>query len=202
MELQNFQSMMPDNLSDSYFRIGWEKGKNKQEDGLFEEKCQDFEGFNSLDEASAFINQHNADPNTTSIWFTPNLLATPQTNKEENVSEIWWMFIDIDYVSPQKIQPKIEDFGLKYGLAPTLIINSGGGVQLYWKLSGKWTSEGWKVIQKRIRNFFDADPNVARPGNLMRVPGTENRKYLLAKKRKEGYLEAYKCEIVSENQNT
>ena len=80
-----------------------------------------------------------------------------------------------------------------------MIVDSGKGIQLYWKLADYWNSDEWKPVQEIVRDFFSADNQVFRAGGYMRVPGTENRKYLLKKKREKGYTKIYQCRVIEKN---
>ena len=58
---------------------------------------------------------------------------------------------------------------------PTMIVNSGHGVHLYWRLVEPITDlAAWKSFQKRLIQLLGSDPAIHDPPRMMRLPGFEN----------------------------
>lgn len=81
---------------------------------------------------------------------------------------------------------------------PTLIVNSGGGVHVYWRIDEPILDLGlWTDIQKALAGIFKSDGNVhdpprvrrcesrtkivANPRSIMRLPAFRNHKYTPSK---------------------
>jgi hypothetical protein len=101
--------------------------------------------------------------------------ATTSTKKD--VQQICHLWLDIDrpfdkvsfVESPNDPLPE-----------PTFIFNSGGGVHMYWRLDTP--AEGIKMIEaeelnRKLANYFAADPGPTHMAATLRLPGTLNHKY-------------------------
>jgi hypothetical protein len=60
-------------------------------------------------------------------------------------------------------------------IPPTTIIDSGGGIHAYWKLTDLEV-KSYLRLQRRLSRHFHSDPEVSKIAQLMRVPGTVNTK--------------------------
>lgn len=78
-------------------------------------------------------------------------------------------YFDIETVAQKKLEyiPKIEGSPL----APSYVIETRNGYQLYWFVYPGMTNEQFTDIQKRIAYFFKGDPVVHNPARVMRLPG-------------------------------
>ena len=187
MDLQQYlQAIFADHRQNEYKRIGWQVAAGPIKPGLYKSYKEKNKSFKNIEDCKKHIEKLSQDPTVISIWITPNSFSIP-SHAEGLLSSIDWMFVDIDYTDIGKIQSQIDQFNLY----PTMIVNSGKGIQIYWKLADQWTSEEWKEVQSGIRTHFNADNMVSRAGSYLRIPGTFNRKHLLEKKRDEGYVDAY-----------
>lgn len=93
-----------------------------------------------------------------------------------DIDTFQWCFIDIDL--KDKIYKNKDEIYEKIGaseLSPTKIVDSGGGVHIYWKISNL-DSKSYLRFQRRLIRFFNSDPAACTLAQLMRVPGTINTK--------------------------
>ncbi len=166
-----------------FVRLAWE-----DKSGRFHEH-----GLGSYEILTAKVNELKANPDISSIWFSPNPSNSAKYHKEENVVFAHWLYVDIDDVSA-------EDFVAGYDfIKPTYTVATGHGVQLYWKLKHpvEMPCEEWKSIEKAIERKFDGEKG--EPAALLRVPNTFNRKHLLRKYRDKGYTVETECKIIEFN---
>jgi len=104
---------------------------------------------------------------------------------ELNAQSSWVVWLEADFaemghkgktVPEATIRKALKDFPHK----PSVILKSGGGIQVYWLL--KEVAEGddlWRVkaINKALAKFFGADPQSVDLARILRVPGSMNIKY-------------------------
>lgn len=105
--------------------------------------------------------------------------------KAVNAKEMKAVYLDLDVAKPQNSYPTIQDafaslgqFVRATGLAPTIIVHSGVGLQVYWTFEQPLEAAKWKQLMA----FFAAaaraqgliiDPScVADAARVMRLPGT------------------------------
>ncbi|MGC7873708.1 CHC2 zinc finger domain-containing protein [Desulfosporosinus sp. SYSU MS00001] len=141
------------------------KGKNtKQESGNFD------------DQMVEKLNQWNK--KNFNIYFVVNSGGYSSVD----ITQINSVFIDFDCGKDQngdyhptnvvqqfkaaKLQV-IDDFELK----PTAIIETRNGFHVYWFVQSTATVEQFKECTARLISYFQSDPNVVRPCNLLRAPG-------------------------------
>jgi hypothetical protein len=100
-----------------------------------------------------------------------------QGGTKENIIDIPCLWIDIDFKTYPK--EKIDEVFPKFPLQPTVIVMSGGGYHIYWKLK-----EPLKVAQsaeietllKRLAGYLKGDPKATDVSRVLRVPGSLNNK--------------------------
>lgn len=104
---------------------------------------------------------------------------------ELNAQSSWVVWLEADFaehghkgktVPEATIRKALREFPHK----PSVILKSGGGIQVYWLL--KEIAEGddlWRVkaINKALAKFFGADPQSVDLARILRVPGSMNLKY-------------------------
>lgn len=149
-------------------------------------------------EAADWIEAHQGKEN---VYFQVNDVRRPLFNKasKEDMSRLAWLHIDIDPRAGEDFEEERKralKLLLEYKTPPTVIIDSGGGYQGFWKLKDSEALEiGGKVERAQeleayniqLEKIFGADHchNVDR---IMRLPGTMNMPN--EKKRKKGRLPA------------
>lgn len=63
----------------------------------------------------------------------------------------------------------------------TLVLNSGHGVHVYWRLNEPMADQrGWRSLQRAIAKLVGSDGSVSNPSRLMRLPGFTNHKKPIA----------------------
>lgn len=161
--------------------------------------------FTNADEAEAWASQKNK---TKNIYFHVNKTRGPLTNKaaKDDIAAVEFLHVDIDprpgenFAEERARILKRLTTELPEGIpAPSLVVDSGGGYQGFWRLEEALTIDGELEKATEIESYnralelaFGADSchNVDR---IMRVPGTTNRpnKKKRAKGRKEAEAEVY-----------
>lgn len=82
------------------------------------------------------------------------------------------LFVDIEKITVDQALAKVTAAGLPM---PTMIVVSGHGVHLYWRLLVPITDLiRWTAIQKRLIQVFGSDPAIHDPARIMRLPGFMN----------------------------
>ena len=82
-------------------------------------------------------------------------------SKSEDVAVARSVFADLEHVSFEQAVEKIKKSGLP---TPTMIVNSGHGIHLYWRLIEPITDLGeWKSFQKRMIQVLGSDSTIHDP---------------------------------------
>ena len=85
------------------------------------------------------------------------------------------IFVDIDNAKVDEVRFRMREHDLP---APTIIVASGRGVHLYWRLTEPLTDlRLWTSYQRGQASLLGADPAVHDPPRVMRLPGFLNRKH-------------------------
>lgn len=116
------------------------------------------------------------------------------SRKKEEVSIVRACYIDLDagrdesghYFAPKIVAQKKKKFIElinKFPVAPTWILDTRNGYQVYWILSKKDHDMGltknkkyWNGIQKKLANYFNADIRAMKINQIFRIPYTWWRK--------------------------
>ena len=89
--------------------------------------------------------------------------------KSEDVALARSIFADLEHVSLEQAVERIEKSRLP---KPTMTVNSGHGIHLYWRLVEPITDlAAWKTLQKRLIQLLGSDPAIHDPPRIMRLPG-------------------------------
>ena len=102
-----------------------------------------------------------------------------QGGRKQNIVNIPALWADIDFknISREIFAKKIKEFPFK----PSAVINSGGGLHLYWILKepvGKNKIDMVEDINHRIAAQLGGDHNSCDAARILRVPDTLNCKYV------------------------
>jgi hypothetical protein len=100
-----------------------------------------------------------------------------------------WLDIDVKpdqpdkhYISKDQARQALEKFVKDTGLpSPTAVIDSGGGLHVYWISEAPLTVEEWRRYATALWALVEkhkllADPVTTDVARILRVPGTYNRK--------------------------
>lgn len=126
------------------------------------------------------------------VYFAVATFKTKENRKYHNADRLKVFMLDLDCNFENKDRSfkdkavaltALSDFCDATGLAsPTLIVDSGNGVHVYWVLDSDLPRDTWKVAANRFKALcrehnFDVDPSVPADGaRLMRVLGSSNHK--------------------------
>lgn len=114
------------------------------------------------------------------VYYYPNYPSVAPAGwvKAHEVDTFEWVFVDMDlkdgtYVTKEEfIGLLLEDEALD----PTKIVDSGGGVHAYWRVSDL-DAMSFLRLSRRLMRKFKTDDAVQQLKQLMRVPGTVNTKH-------------------------
>lgn len=134
------------------------------------------------------------------IYFLPNYPSTPSRDKIVDgsmVDTFTTVFVDMDlkdkkYASKEEFISKVGEFSL----SPSRIVDSGGGVHVYWDVSDL-DGMSYLRLSRRLMRLLRTDEAVGQIFQLMRLPGTLNTKIKDLPRQCETLLEsdnAYTCE--------
>jgi len=116
-----------------------------------------------------------------------------KSRKTNNVKQLKSLFLDLDcgsgkpYDTQDEAIRALEKFCVDSGMPTPTLVNSGGGVHVYWPLEEPITPEEWKPLAEKLKSMCDehdlyADPVVTADSvRILRVPGTLNFKELHAR---------------------
>tara|TARA_E500000081_G_scaffold41408_1_gene45024 strand:+ start:3962 stop:6433 length:2472 start_codon:yes stop_codon:yes gene_type:complete len=107
------------------------------------------------------------------------------TGRREDLEELPALWLDVDCDKDGIDETELSGALLEVALRPTMIIESGGGIHAYWKLTeaidvteiGSELEENIISDLKRLANVFAGDPKVCELSRVMRLPGSHNSKY-------------------------
>ena len=113
-----------------------------------------------------------------------------KSRKTNNVKQLRSLFLDLDcgagkaYDTQQEAIEALKNFCKVSGMPKPTLVNSGGGVHVYWPLENPITREEWLPLAEKLKSMCDdfdlhADPVVTADSvRILRVPGTFNYKEL------------------------
>ena len=122
------------------------------------------------------------------VYFAPARFSGNRRRAADAQSvQSFWLDLDCgegkDYPSQAAATKALNDWVQAQSfLKPSLIVSSGYGLHVYWRLSSPVTPDKWKLAAERFKKALSvmglrADPaRTADVASLMRVPGTHNRK--------------------------
>lgn len=122
------------------------------------------------------------------LYWTVNLVVQGCNKKPGKVDIVAARFTHVDIDPPKgggpldKLQTQVELVALP--VPPTLIIDSGGGLQAFWRLSGPASLADVESVNRSIAERFRGGDACHSIDHLMRLPGTVN--YPNEKKRAAG----------------
>jgi KaiC/GvpD/RAD55 family RecA-like ATPase len=126
----------------------------------------------SLEEALEYNNEGM------NVYYYPNYPSIPPKTwvQAPDVDIFEWVFCDMDL--KEGVWESKEAFIaelLQNPLEPTRIVDSGGGIHAYYRVSDL-DAKGFLKLSRRIARLFKTDLAVQQLKQLMRVPGTINTK--------------------------
>lgn len=114
------------------------------------------------------------------VYFLPNYPSYYDKSKTvcgAMIDTFNYVFVDFDlksgaYESKQSFIAYVKQFS---EISPTFIVDSGGGVHVYWQVSDL-DAISYLKLQRRLTRLFNTDEAVGQIYQLMRAPGTFNTK--------------------------
>lgn len=125
------------------------------------------------------------------IYYGPNPRKAMNLSGDENVLLARCFFCDFDHLETGDGCGRLEfvwnDIFLAGLPEPTLAVNSGHGLHVYWRLADPITDMTlWHNTQAQLNNRLGADKTIKNPERIMRLPGFLNTK-------KQPHTECYIC---------
>jgi RecA-family ATPase len=125
----------------------------------------------------------NYDKPGRALYFTVARLKAGTTRSKDNVEAVNWLWAEIDFknhpdLAADEIRRRVE----ATPLPPTLIVASGHGLHLYWKMNEAVDASPGKAqldVEEALKlacNYVGGDPSAAEAARLLRLPGSHNRK--------------------------
>jgi hypothetical protein len=106
------------------------------------------------------------------IYCSANPRSRPGGSSRRDVRLARCVFVDLEKTSVDVAERARKDARLP---RPTMVVNSGHGVHLYWRLlEPLFDLELWTTIQKSLIGVLGSDPSVHDPARVMRIPGFTN----------------------------
>jgi len=142
--------------------------------------------FDSLDAVVDVAN--NFDVEERDAYFAPASFVDGASTKGENIHQIKSLFLDLDcgadkpYPTQAEALAALRDFYKAYSLPRPLIVNSGRGLHVYWRLDKPYAREEWLPVASALKaaclqNGLEIDPAVTSDAaRLLRIPNTRNFK--------------------------
>jgi uncharacterized protein (DUF927 family) len=140
----------------------------------------------SVEEIEAVADGHNS--TGVDAYFALASFDDQGVRKVPNVQFLRALFLDIDcgpkkdYIDQADGAKALSAFLKATGLPTPTLVNSGGGLHVYWPLTRDVTVEEWKPMARSLKQLcgkqaLHADPSVTTDAaRILRVPGTNNFK--------------------------
>lgn len=95
--------------------------------------------------------------------------------KKEHCREAVALWCDVDFKNVQEAEAR--ERLARFQPAPSIIINSGGGLHVYWLLLKVAVAFDLERVLKGLAKVLSADPQCAEIARVLRIPGSFNHKY-------------------------
>jgi phage/plasmid-associated DNA primase len=122
------------------------------------------------------------DRNRRGLFFCVSTIAKgSSTRNKDNCSEITVAYIDLDFRSIAEDEPAVRSVADTFPVPPSIVVNSGGGLHLYWLLKEPLPAQEYRerleALNKKLASILAGDAAATDVCRLMRLPGTTNSKY-------------------------
>ncbi len=97
---------------------------------------------------------------------------------KEYIAEIPALWCDIDFKDLP--QPEAKKAVWEFPARPSLVVESGGGYHVYWRLKEPATKEDIpriEALNRQIQVYLKGDPQATEAARILRLPGSLNFKY-------------------------
>jgi hypothetical protein len=151
------------------------------------------ETFTDLECARHFILSHNKRGRGIYYSVNPTKTALNKKASKEDIAAAEYLWVDIDPKAdetPAQLKSRVDK--MKSPQLPSVIVDSGNGVQLLFRIKKALLDSAKAIADIEARNYalaiaFDANPSTRNIDRILRVPGTIN--YPNAAKIKVGRVE-------------
>ncbi len=140
-------------------------------------KVQRFIHLSDEAEVQAFMHAHHAE----NLYLGVASRRDATSGKLENCQDLAALFVDIDF--KLIAEPEARRRLAECPLPPSLVVHSGGGLHVYWRLrepldlQDEADRHRAKALLRRLALYLHADMVSAEPAHILRLPGTKNFKY-------------------------
>lgn len=108
----------------------------------------------------------DGDPPATDVYFAPAMRSEHSLDKAYTLNSIYG-WVDVDHPT----RPYVL-------IAPHMVVSSGGGWHLYWRLRGSIDPATTERVNKSLLSMTqNGDPACFNHNRLLRIPGSRNTKY-------------------------
>jgi hypothetical protein len=115
--------------------------------------------------------QANAERYNVYVGVNPRLAVGRRGNAGVHLARV--VVADFDDTTVDAARVKLATSGLP---DPTLVIDSGHGVHVYWRLSEPLPAKLWREWQKDLAALLGSDPSIHNEERILRLPGFTNHK--------------------------
>lgn len=127
---------------------------------------------NEINQMVNYLTDRNRGENPCHIYISANPRAKFWGSTNSNIKIARSVFVDFDNISVKDALKKISRFP-----KPSIVVESGHGVHIYWRLKDPITDlHYWTDLQKLISKELGSDGSVCDPPRIMRLPGFNNVK--------------------------
>lgn len=129
-------------------------------------------------ELTEFANKYGARNSGYGVYFGVAKRLNDKAGKKDNCAPVTALWADVDTVKNgwDTVEVAKTFHAIKGVLRPTIAVNSGGGLHLYWLLSEAEPAQSIvELANKRLAQVFGGD-NVQNVDRILRLPGTFNNK--------------------------
>lgn len=110
------------------------------------------------------------------VYYWPNYPSIVHPNENVDGRDIDnFQFVFVDYDLKSNIYASKDAFIASISIPPTMVVDSGNGVHVYWEVSNLDVNS-YLRFQRRLMSLYKTDPAVSKIAQLMRLPGTLNVK--------------------------
>jgi len=139
--------------------------------------ARQFFGPGDADRIAAFCLRYSADE----LYFGVALRGEADNGTLENCTALTAPFCDLDFKMFAGGEAEARDRLAKCPIAPSIILASGGGLHVYWRLTEPITLSTNERLARgllaRLAAYLGGDLSSAEPAHVLRVPGSKNHKY-------------------------
>ena len=127
----------------------------------------------SIEDIAAFIADHERQHHN--LYWSPNPTQAPSDKKPKkaDIAAMHWVHLDLDDPSPEA-RARVQ----AYRLPPSMIVMSGGGFNVYWRLTEPIHANGnideLEDANRRVILDLGADKGTQNLDRILRLPGTIN----------------------------